>query len=489
MSALIDEAEMKAHPGGYLTGTYEQLKEDQVLSAVRMRRRQLGQMTVALDVEGAKRRIPDGQYQISRKIDGEFTCLIYRKGEVCTLNPGGTLRAGAPFMAEAAAALKKAKIKTALIGGELYVQRPDGARPRVHDVVRVARKPESAAEVDQLAFAAFNIYELDGKDLSLNYGEAFNKLLELFEGGERIHPVETVVGENAAAVLRQFKRWVIQDGAEGVVARSPTAGVFKVKPRHSLDLAVVGFSEGLDDREGLMHDLLLAVVRPSGRFQLVGRVGGGFSDEQRAKLLETFRKSVVESDFHEVNSERVAYQMIAPGPVVEIECLDLISRTSRGNTIDKMVLEWNAKDKRWEGVRRLPVCSILSPRFVRLRDDKSPGPEDTGLKQITDVVEIPDIERVAVGETLPRAEILQRAVASKVLREKTMVRKIMAIKTNKEDATDDFPAYVLHVTDFSPNRRDQLQFETKITASREQLDALFAAARTEFFKQGWKEAT
>jgi len=356
-------------------------------------------MTVALDPSGAKRRIPDGQYHISRKVDGEFTCLIWRNGEICTLNPGGTLRTGAPFLKEAADCLKG--VKSALIGGELYVQRTDDERARVHDVVRIARKPANAAEVGQLAFAVFDIYELDGKDLSVTYEDSLATIEKLFSGGELIHPVDTVAGENARAVLKQFKTWALDEGAEGVVARSPTAGMFKVKPRHSLDLAVVGFSEGLEDRAGMIHDLLCAVVRPTGRYQLVAKVGGGFSDKERLSLFKNLSKRVVESDFREVNSDRVAYQMIKPGLVVEIECLDLISRTSRDNT----------------SVRRLPLVSILSPQFIRLRDDKKSSPEDSGIDQLGDIVDIPDIDRVAKEVALPKAKIIARAVATKTAKE------------------------------------------------------------------------
>ena len=485
MSKLVDVAAMKAFPGGYLIGDVDALKAEGVLGEVRRHRRQLGQMTMALDVESAKRRIPDGRYQISRKVDGEFTCLVYRAGEAVTLNPGSTLRAGAPFMAEAAAILKKAKVKSALIGGELYVQRPDGERPRVHDVVRVARNPADADEVAQLAFAAFDIYDLDGENLSLVYDTALAKLREFFDGGERVHPVETVEGEDVRAVLKHYKTWVIDGEAEGVVARSPNAGVFKVKPRHSLDLAIVGYSEGQDDRAGMIHDMLLAVVRPSGNFQIACRVGGGLSDEMRVKLFKQLSKQVVESDFHEVNTERVAYHMIAPGMVIEIECLDVISRTSRGNSIDKMVLEWNAKEKRWEGLRRLPLASILSPIFIRIRDDKEAGPQDAALKQLSDLRDIPEIDRVATDMERPASTVLHRIVATKTLREALMVRKIVAIKTNKEEAADDFPAYVLHVTDFSPNRKDKLQMELKVTRDPEQIETLYEAAKTEWFRQGW----
>ena len=482
--SLINKKALKKWPGGYLTGNYEALKEDGILAQVRMRRRQLSQMTVALDPAGAKRRIPDGQYHISRKVDGEFTCLVWRDGEIFTLNPGGSLRAGAPFLKEATERLKGSK--SALIGGELYVQRPDGKRARVHDVVRVARKPANADEVAQLAFAVFDIYELDGEDFSTTYADSLSHNEKLFSGGELVHPVETVAGENSKAILKQFKTWVLEDGAEGVVARSPTAGVFKIKPRHSLDLAIVGFSEGMEDRAGMIHDLLCAVVRPTGRYQLVAKVGGGFSDKERLSIFKSLSKRVVESDFREVNSDRVAYQMIKPELVVEIECLDLISRTSRDNTIEKMILEWSGKS--WEGVRRLPLVSVLSPLFIRLRDDKTASAEDTGIEQLGAIVDIPDIDRVAREIALPQSEIIARAVATKTAREKTMVRKVLAIKTNKEETSQDYPAYVLHVTDFSPNRATKLQTAVKVSVNRDQIIELFDAAKADNFKKGWTEA-
>ena len=481
--SLFDKSALKEWPGGYLTGTYEALSEEGVLAQVRMRRRQLSQMTVALDPESAKRRIPDGEYQISRKVDGEFTCLVWRDGEICTLNPGGTLRAGAPFLAEAAERLKG--VKTALIGGELYVQRPDGKRPRVHDVVRVARNPKDAEEVATLGFAVFNIYELDGEDISMSYDDSLAKMQELFAGGTLIHPVETVAGQGAKAVLTQFKTWVIDGGEEGVVARSPTAGMFKVKPRHSLDLAVVGFSESIGERAGLLHDLLVAVVRPTGRYQLVGKVGGGFSDQERSDLLKQLATQVADSDFREVNSDRVAYQMIKPGMVIEVECLDLISETSRGNTIDKMVLEWS--EDGWAGVRRLPLVSVLSPQFIRVRDDKTPNDVETGIAQLSSVVEIPDVDRTAAEVNLPKADIIARAVATKTAKEKTMLRKVMAIETNKSDASSDFPAFVLYITDFSPNRATKLQSTVKVSVDREQILELFEEAKAGLFKKGWSE--
>jgi ATP-dependent DNA ligase len=488
MSALFDKTAMRALAGGFLVGDHTALSDANYVSIARARRRQTGQMTVALDTGMVPRKMPKGAYYISRKIDGEFTILIFKDGEAVTLNPGGTLRANAPFLDEAAAALKKAGVKHAVLGGELYVQRPDGRRPRVHDVVSIARNPQNASEVGQLAIGFFNIYDLDGVDLSTRFNEVLAKLDQIFKGCKRAHPIETVTGEAPKDVLGKFKEWVEGQGEEGIVCRSDAAGMFKVKPLHTLDLAVIGFTESINERAGLLHDMLLAVVRDDGTFQIVTRVGGGFSEEQRAEFLVKLKDMVVESDFREVNSDRVAYQMIRPELVCEIECLDLVSRTSRDNTIDRMVLEWNAKDNRWEGVRSMPLCSILSPQFMRFRDDKKPVAADVRMAQLSDLVEIPDTNRAAEEIKLPPSTLIKRAVAVKEAKGSKMVRKVLLWKTNKDEASRDFPAYVVHVTNYSANRKTPLEFDLKVTKSVEQAEKLFQDFKKELFVTGWKEA-
>ena len=62
--------------------------------------------------------------------------------------------------------LKKAGVKAALVAGEMYVSRTDGKRPRVHDVSRVVRQPESKEELNSLRFAVFDLMELDGKPVA-----------------------------------------------------------------------------------------------------------------------------------------------------------------------------------------------------------------------------------------------------------------------------------------------------------------------------------
>ncbi len=112
MKSLIDIKKLNQIIGDYRTGKEaEAVKDPEILRQVRMRRRQLGRMMTALDRDAAKYRIPAGDYFISRKIDGEFTCLVYRNGKAFTINPGGTVRVGAAFHNEAAKKTERSRDK------------------------------------------------------------------------------------------------------------------------------------------------------------------------------------------------------------------------------------------------------------------------------------------------------------------------------------------------------------------------------------------
>lgn len=483
---MIDRARCEIKLGDYAVGPATALEDTMLLPRVQAYRRQLGSRMIALDRDSCARKLPAGDYLISKKVDGEFTVLVFDGEQALTLNPGGTVRTGLPFMVEAAELLKRAGIKSALVVGELHVVRADGKRSRVHDVSRVVRKPELEVDLQSIQFAVFDIIDVDGSETGGDFSAVWERIVSIFSEGKLVGPVDAVQGKDSKDVLARFAEWVDDEGEEGVVARSDASGIFKVKPRHTIDLAVIGFAEGTDDRAGMLHDMLLAMIRPDGAFHVIGRVGGGFTDEDRGNLLSDLQDMVVESEYAEVNSDRVAYQMVEPKWVAEISCLDFVAETTRGGTIDRMVLDWNAEESRWETVRRLPLVSIISPQFVRLRDDKNATPDDVRIAQLTDLVEIPLSDKTAQDLALPKGEVLRREVVTKVLKGATMVRKLLMWKTNKEDISDEFPAYVVHLTDFSPNRKDPMKREIRVSSSREQIDQLWDALREKFFVKGWK---
>jgi ATP-dependent DNA ligase len=481
---LVDLSKLISKVGDYRTGTATALHDPKMLDIAKQQRRDISSRMIPLDADTARRKILPGHYLISRKIDGEFTCLFFQDGDVVSVNPYGTVRTGAPFHTEAAALLKKAGVKRAILGGELYVKRPDGKRARVHDVTSIARAPETADDVATLRYAAFAIYELDGANLTSHPVDMLAKLRALFDGGQSIHPVETVVGDESA-VLARFKDWVETEGEEGVIALSEAVGWFKIKPRHSLDLAVIGYSHGVEDRANMLHSLLLAVVRDDGSYHVIGRTGGGFSDAQRISLIADLSTRAADSAYVEVNSDRVAYKMIEPGLVAEISCLDLIVQSSDGRPIEHTIIEWSADQKSWAGVYRLALASIISPQFVRLRDDKQASPEHTGLAQLTRIVDLPKADINADAVRLPPVTILRRVAATKVLKGQTMVRKLLMWQTNKAELSDDHPAFVLLLTDYSPNRKSPLDRDIRVSSSLEQIEQIWTQWHTENFVKGW----
>lgn len=484
-SGLLDKGRVELKLGEYGVAPATALADPTLLPRVQEYRRLSSARMMPLDRDDIPRKIPQAEYHVSRKVDGEFTVLVFRGGEVFTLSPGGTVRVGIPWLDEAAKLLSRTGFSEAMIAGELYVARAD-RRPRVHDVTTVARQPQSATDVQQLRFAVFDILSLNGDTLPRPFAETWKTIEKTFGSGDLVRPVESKSAQDAGAIEKLFHEWVEEQGAEGLVVRSDTAGMFKIKLRHTLDVAVIGFTESLGERQGMMHDLLLAVMRQDGTLQVLSRVGGGFSEDQRRSMLSDLKDMAVESEYAEVNSDHVAYQMVQPEWVIEISCLDLISQTTRGGPINRMVLDYHANGScAYNVVTKLPLATVISPQFLRRREDKRVQPQDVRIAQVTDIVEVPWADKDARQMTLPCSEVLRREVFTKELKGQTMVRKFLLWQTNKATDSDEYPAYVVHYTDFSPNRKDALAREVRVSSSRTQIDELYQRLKDENIKSGW----
>jgi ATP-dependent DNA ligase len=260
--SLVNRGKMEIKLGEYAIGNPTCLADPMLVSRTQDYRRHIAGRMVPLEPDHILKRFPPADYLVSVKVDGEFNVLVYGDGEAILCNPGGTVRAGLPLLKEAADLLKAAGFKKATIAGELFYTQGKGSRPRVHDVSRVARQPSSQSEIDGLHFAAFDIVEIDSKPYTESYSGIIKRLTELFKKGNRCSVVETIPLKDAEAIAKHHKK-LVDGGAEGIVVRSETVGTFKVKTRHTLDAAVIGFTEGVDDRAGMVHDLLLATSTSS----------------------------------------------------------------------------------------------------------------------------------------------------------------------------------------------------------------------------------
>jgi hypothetical protein len=236
----------------------------------------------------------------------------------------------------------------------------------------------------------------------------------------------------------------------------------------------------------MLHDLLVAVVRADGTYHELTRVGGGFSDEDRKAFASDLKKRIVPSDYVAVNNDYVAYEMIRPGLVVEISCLDMIAERARGGPVKRMVLEWDGK--KYSALLRMPLVSVISPQFIRIRDDKEAIAEDVNIGQVSDLVSVPEAEKSAHADDAPASEVLERTVYTKTMKGNLMVRKLMLWKTNKSDR-DDFPGFVVYLTDFSPNRQNPLEREIRISNTERTAKQIFDRLAAKNFITGWEKVS
>lgn len=468
---------------GYCIGKATDLADPSLhVKAQDYKRRVSGAMK-AIPAEDAFKMPKARGYFVSRKYDGEMAMLFFDGEKVISVNPGGTARIGLPAYEEAADLLKKAKVGSCILGAEIYVKTDASKAHPVQQVVRILRSPPSKEELDRLGVAVFDVIEFDEKPVT-EAAKSYDLLTKWFGKGNAVHPVEHHKTDKIDSIMEYFTEWVIGEGSEGVVVRHDQAGWYKIKLRHSIDVAIIGYSEGTDARKGMLHDLLVAVMRSDGTFHEFTRVGGGFTEDERKSIAADLKKRIVPSDYVAVNNDYVAYEMIKPGPVIEISCLDMIAERARGGPVKRMVLEWDGKS--YKALVRMPLVSVISPQFIRIRDDKEAVVDDVNISQVTDLVSVPEADKSAHEDDDPASEILERTVYTKTMKGNKMVRKLLLWKTNKSERSD-FPGYVVYLTDFSPNRQNPLERDIKISNNEKTARKLFDQLAEKNFISGWEK--
>src|ERR1043165_4440347 len=202
--------------GDYCVGKATDLADPTLQNRAQEYRRQVSGKTRPLSGEDVFTKIPKTKgYYVSRKYDGEFAMLVWDGKYLISVNPSGTVRVGLPCLEEAERLLKKAKIKEALFGAEIYLMVDVTRAHPVQQVVRVLRAPKAVNELDKLGLAVFDIIEIDGKPLE-STKSVFDKLKKIFGKGKRVHPPDFKVAENPEPIMEIFTNWVSGGGGGGV---------------------------------------------------------------------------------------------------------------------------------------------------------------------------------------------------------------------------------------------------------------------------------
>lgn len=438
---------------------------------------------ILVDGANISEKISGADIFVTKKLDGVMAVMFMRGGIIEAYNSGGNeLPSDLPCFIEAARILRSAGMTDASVAGELYITLCNDGRERVCDVSKALA---DLSLRNQLRFAPFNLLDEAGVPVpAKHYRDIHTQLKRIFANGYLVTPVEGREASSKNDVEQIYQEWVEKDGGEGLVVHTENPVVYKVKPRHSIDAVIIGYTQGEDARKGMIRDILLAVILPDGKLQEIASVGTGFSDAQRVDFYERLSKIHAESEYIETDSRNVAFQMVAPEIVIEFNAVDLVTENAAGEPKLNMLLNYDYTDG-FHISKRTAGVSAHSPVFLRERTDKTACPSDVRISQLTDIVEFSKVKTVDF-DTLPKSEVIIRRVFMKDVGVKRMVQKFIVWKTNKEQ-TSRFPAYVLHHTDYNYWRQDTLKRNIRVSNSRDQIMQLLDDLIASSIKKGWNE--
>jgi hypothetical protein len=424
-----------------------------------------------------------GPFQVSPKIDGQLWFLIADGDELILGAPNGRVLCGElPLLDEARKTLGARASGRTVLAGELFVI-PEGGRPRVGAVVSTLAGGKEAA-VKRLCFQAFDLVEdgaLEGEGAQEAYTDRLAALEAYLEGGKRVKSIATEQAADAGAIKEAFAKWVDGGKAEGLIARSPAGRIIKVKPEFTVDLGIVGYTQRSEEPDQV-GSLLLAFMRADGSYQLAGSCGNLGSDEQRAAFYTQLSAQHADCNYRYASSQGAMYRFVEPTTVVEIRVNDLQSESISGEALTRMSLSYEGG---WSALGKMPSVSLIHPVMVRVREDKQVNAVDIRISQVEERCFVSRLEDKAEPTELPRSTVLKREVYTKVSKGATTVKKLMLWKTNKEEQDDSFPAFVVHVTDYSPGRKDPIKRKVELAPTLDSAQALYADLLASNIKRGW----
>ncbi|MGF1655684.1 MAG: hypothetical protein ACFCU3_01760 [Verrucomicrobiales bacterium] len=404
------------------------------------------------------------------KYDGEGVFLYFEADEAFVYNaPSGRVRLGFPALIEVVKKLNAAGVKKGLFRAELYLPsaaEEEANRAGVSEVIRVTFSGDPA-EVSHFRLAVFDAIMVDGRDLRpqrVDFGKTWEQLLEWFGDSGLCHRAEG--GLVAEGKLSEFFDKAIARGAEGlVIRRLHRDEVVKTKPQRTIDAVVLGFVEGEMDGKAGVASLLTGLRYSSGDwFQVFGRVGSGFTEEQRVSLLEMLRSKRVAAPMPMSDSDGRMVEFVTPDLIVQLVGEDLVSAS--GATENRtQTFRWDGKKYDFAGLKVFPRLTFA--RFDCFREDKDASTGGARIEQVTAKPDEP--QSLSSGAAQGKTEVVRREV---FVKGQDMVRKLMVIKQAWEDRG--FP-YVIYWTDWSAKRAKPLQVQTYF--ARSELRALALAEK------------
>lgn len=416
----------------------------------------------------------DSRVLAMTKYDGEGVFVYYESGrnpEIFTFNaPSGRSRVGLPCLKQLAASLKARGTRKALLRAELYIRETvEGRRCASAEVTRASYSTD-LLDAARFRLALLDAIMLDGRDLRAQQADFLTTWKLLGELGgtnpeKLLHRAEG--SEVSGTELPRLFAERTGGGLEGlVIRRFDRPEVCKLKPRRTIDAAVVGYVEGEFEGNHGMMSLLTALAYPATdkglQLQSIARVGSGFNDQDRVDWLGRLSSLRVEAPLAMSDSDGRPIRFVKPGFVVELEAEDILPADEEAS--GQQVFGWNTARWSFDG---LAACQrLLLPTYHRLRADKDFSVQSVRLSQLTGrEITSPEL----INRDLPALEVVRREVYAKDVKGSLAVRKLVV---GRRPATAGAFPYVVFWTDFSAGRKTPLEVTTLFAHSESRADSL-----------------
>lgn len=316
----------------------------------------------------------EGAFVATVKYDGELTAVAFREGQMlASFNRYGRVRFEYPALDEYCDLIRAAGHKSAVVFAELYAVSPDGTPLPLNETMSIIKKPRTPEAEHQIRLAIFDIYSLDGEVIygRTPYADRFILIHDMFRKGQYVHPVAGRDFETGDKVVEElWKKHVLDENYEGLVIRGD--GAVKIKPKFSIDLAVVGIFAGKGRHQGTLGGLITAFMDRDGRFLYAARPGTGLSDVERDVFWNLLYPQVIqEGKFF----GRKGTMLVPPTIVVEVIASSFVERKVEAMIFDPVSGLYYDVDKQ-------PGWTLQFPRFIRIREDKTVNPDDLRLEQV-----------------------------------------------------------------------------------------------------------
>ncbi len=452
-------------------GSVEDLK---LLGRLRSYRHRINKSFQTLSPEELSPFSPSGRLWAAAESGGTPCFLLFEEGKAwLSDSQGHVIHGELPLLKEARQLLRSSR-DLQIIAGDLLLK---GSGPEGRDLFRA----EPAADWgDHLSFIASEIFE--GLGPFESYEANQEELKRLFKGAWRLHPLSFRSIEGSAAIRQLYMEWVEGAEAEGLLIR-PESGKrgLRLRPSLNLNAVIVGYTESAKEPNSI-HSLCLALRRGEGQYQIIGECKR-MTEERREALFYRLKERQIPSSFHHPNRKGALYRFVRPELALKIRLRDLRSEAASGEALMGMVCSCDGAS--WSALQLMPGISCLRPTFVRLLEREELESEELSLDQVRPHCPLPKLEAQAQILQLPQSQLLRREVYIKRSKEKSLVRKVLLWKSNKERVDPRFPAFLVQFTDYNPGRKEPLKRELRLAPRRALADEIFEAMLESHIKRGW----